>query len=351
MKSAQDGWAVVVSAPPSILRTADGGLTWDIVSPPQLVFQDELGVTSLYPYTFFTDALHAWVVLVGEARPVWRTTDGGSSWLSSEPVNALRSQLFFVDNSVGWMLSFRGEITPAVFASELYQTTDGGATWEPLVTSQDTILNCIDSGMAFADHVHGWITGTCEYSDHAPSLLATSDGGMSWMPIELPPASQDPSLFENPNRCYAPRLTSLSPFGPASLAVVQSCGIYFGEDGTSQPSPNYLYTTTDAGRTWQTDQVADDDVTFISADSAWLAEETERGQRILHSADGGAHWDLVKTVYWRGPVFIVNDTLAYAVASPVSSPVSPAREPEKSRLVRSTNGCHTWEIIEPRFLP
>jgi len=358
MTTADTGWAVNLGIPPSILRTADAGLTWKLVSPPQIFTEDQFSNGYVQPYAFFTDAMHAWVVFSGEGQPVWRTTDGGASWLASEPFSRF-PEIYFLDNSVGWLLSNKGEVAPRQYASELYQTVDGGATWHTLIESQDGVLNCqAYSDMAFADHLNGWIVPFCRRPDGGSWLLATQDGGKTWTSIDLPPPSQDPGLFEDPDQCSA-QLTSLTVFGPSALAVVQFCNPYLSQDGTSIPSPNFLYTTSDAGLTWRSYPVAENQVTFTSPSSIWLAERTPTGLRIQHSTDGGANWELVKTTFWPGLVFFIDDTLAYAVATPqgiFSVPGNPTpqgvvRVPENFKLVRSTNGCRTWEIIEPTFLP
>lgn len=70
----------------------------------------------------FLDADHGWVAVGGaSSTTVYRTTDGGETWLALTPNTDLSgvTHLDFVSPQVGW----------AVGSGRLLKTTDGGQKW------------------------------------------------------------------------------------------------------------------------------------------------------------------------------------------------------------------------------
>jgi hypothetical protein len=119
MVNADNGWALAADQAPAanhVLRTHDGGTTWEDVTPPQLVtvrnhtywFSGSLSVL---------DANTAWAIANGgEALigTVWRTDDGGQSWRPGNPIriyppgsemyiNGFDTNLNFIDANHGWL--------------------------------------------------------------------------------------------------------------------------------------------------------------------------------------------------------------------------------------------------------
>jgi photosystem II stability/assembly factor-like uncharacterized protein len=88
------------------------------------------------------------------------TSDGGLHWSEYE-VKEQPLSLFFLDESVGWMVTDHG----------LWATVEGGRSWNK-VESRKGILQAY-----FLDANHGFIAGTS-------SLFSeTFDGGKTWMPV------------------------------------------------------------------------------------------------------------------------------------------------------------------------
>jgi photosystem II stability/assembly factor-like uncharacterized protein len=365
MSTPDVGWAVASTRPVgSILRTTDGGLTWRSITPPQKFTGDDL-FNPPYPKAFFLDAFHAWVLFTGDNKTLWRTSDGGVTWEpSSKTFFSSPSLMFFLNPSTGWLLTFVGAITGGGVATNLYRTLDGGATWDTLVHYYDSFLNCPISGMVFADASYGWIAASCLDISSQASILVTSDGGTTWQELKLPAPDQDPKLFEQPpGGCYEYELSFPSLFSTTSGAVVLSCGGRVGNEILMKNGPpDYLYRTSDGGQTWQTsviptEYIADlndpylslafSELTYINEQSLWLVIYAEQGFHIFHSNDRGITWTPIKAISWTGRAFIVNDGLAFAKAIPASGTPSPG----ESKLVRSSDGCRTWEIINPTFVP
>lgn len=94
------GWGVTET---EIVSTNDGGITWYNVTPPGLT---DVGYSVS---TDFLDRTHAWVQAADpnnypNGGALYRTTDGGITWASSEtPFSA--GDMKFVDADNGWMMA------------------------------------------------------------------------------------------------------------------------------------------------------------------------------------------------------------------------------------------------------
>jgi hypothetical protein len=133
------GWGVESTG--HIVRTNDGGSSWRDVTPPQGQFYQKGGLISL-------DADTAWAVPrlcvegcypAPETAAVWRTSDGGQTWQSSQVLNLINDEvpsiqclfliaLQFPNPQTGWLLM---EVDRYMNGStvELFRTTDSGLTW------------------------------------------------------------------------------------------------------------------------------------------------------------------------------------------------------------------------------
>jgi len=122
------GWAgsQITNGQQAILRTGDGGATWQIFPSPE------------GQYTFcFIDSLHGWKN--SEASPggqIYHTSDGGISWqylniihdsdpLSSDNLHITALTLF--DSLNG--RAFGSIVYQGISTEGIYRTTDGGYTW------------------------------------------------------------------------------------------------------------------------------------------------------------------------------------------------------------------------------
>ena len=89
------------------------------------------------------------------------TRDGGSTWTET-PLKEPASAVFFVNDSVGWL------VTP----SGIWQTLESGLSWRKIKNIQGV------ESVYFLDERHGWAVG-------APKLmLETRDGGRTWAEVE-----------------------------------------------------------------------------------------------------------------------------------------------------------------------
>jgi len=145
--------AVAVGEVGTILRTTDGGVTWQVE-------HSVAGIQDQFLAVSFVSGSTGWVV--GEYGQIIKTTDGGATW-AAQYVSASQD-LFavnFISPSVGWVAGSAGTIL---------KTIDGGATW--LAETSHTTSTIF--GLLFKSSTLGWAVGT------GGTILQTTNGGSTW---------------------------------------------------------------------------------------------------------------------------------------------------------------------------
>jgi hypothetical protein len=89
------------------------------------------------------------------------TSDGGAHW-QLLPLKEMPVSLFFLDDSIGWMVTTKG----------LWRTTEAGKSWTKLPKISGEILR-----VCFTSPTEGVAVGVKKL------VLATHDGGQTWTPI------------------------------------------------------------------------------------------------------------------------------------------------------------------------
>lgn len=163
------------------------------------------------------------------------TSDGGSHW-QLLPLKETPVSLFFLDDSIGWMVTTKG----------LWRTTEAGKNWTKLPKVPGEILR-----VCFTTHMDGVAVGVKKL------VLSTHDGGQTWTPVataEDQPgdprysayiwvgfATQETGLVvgtNNPPRRFAPLFPDwLDPEATLRMRDV--------------PHLTYSLATNDAGKTWR----------------------------------------------------------------------------------------------------
>lgn len=211
----------------AVLRTVDGGASWQLVGPPgtqDLQFRDIEAF----------DAHNAVILSIGpgESSRVYRTTDGGATWAETfrnPDESAFYDCMAFFDDRHGAALS-----DPVDGYFRILSTSDGGATWS--VNPTEGMPPALDGEFGFA------ASGTCIVAaGHKDAWFATGGGatarvfhtrdrGGSWTvagtPIPSGPTAGIYSLaFRNPNQGLAVGGDFLTPeAAPDGAAFTRSAG-------------------------------------------------------------------------------------------------------------------------------
>jgi photosystem II stability/assembly factor-like uncharacterized protein len=165
-----------------------------------------------------TSAPRFWVFTTTDAAKHWRPQLTGSA----SPFNNTPLNIQFFDRGNGFIkLGGSGDV---------YRTQDGGARWTVLATpalSYSTVF--------FSDRLHGWVLGTAPLPDPRSfeyKFFSTSDAGDHWVALPQAPSGQ-----------FIGKGGALNTFafrGPNE-----------GWIGGGTPDRATVYSTIDAGKTWQ----------------------------------------------------------------------------------------------------
>src|SRR5215207_4662701 len=232
-----DGWGVTET---QIVRTNDGGITWYNVTPPEMT---EAGYSV---DTFVLDNDHVWMQLADpdnfpNSGFLYRTNDGGLAWTSSK-VPFSHGDLNFLDPDHGWMMSGLG-VAAGSMGISVFQTSDGGATWDQTYTNDPNLADAGDSlplgglksDLVPLDMQTAWVAGVI-YSPGTIYLFRTDDRGRSWSPVnlEIPAGSENFELGIDRDQLQFVSVTD-------GFLIVRISG-----DSTQTA----VYVTNDAGDTW-----------------------------------------------------------------------------------------------------
>jgi photosystem II stability/assembly factor-like uncharacterized protein len=232
--------------PQRIIRTTDGGLRWQNLTPPGLALAE--GDRYILHPPDFLDADHAWVVHGGVAdgspQILVATSDGGSHWSTLGRLPSPYCEVQFVDAAHGWCVA-SGAASGQEQVS-VYQTTDGGRRWS-LVSKSASITGTpgspgslpvvCDKQLTFLTPRKGWASFSCPVG--LSPIYETTDGGRTWVgrAVKAPPPRYEPSNGYPADWVALPTVTGAD--GAAGL-------------GNEDPKPvSLVYRTTDGGASWQ----------------------------------------------------------------------------------------------------
>ncbi len=322
------GWALSEHA---ILRTTDGGLQWENVTPPHTVLTQEC-------IADFLSASLAWIATPqshGTTAQVLRTTDGGQTWQQSTVPAAFLRQITFIDSQHGWILSAWGATGGPAEAVNVFRTSDGGKTWRnvasALPASTDTPppghlpFGGQKSGIHFLNVSTGWISGTVLARDLA-WLYVSLDGGSTWyqQSLSLPPGV--PSA----------QLSLASPtFFSATDGILP---VIFSDLISGRGIATDVYVTLDGGTTWKNTMplaAVFGMIDFVDMQHGWATD----GRVLYHTSDGGQHWAKLSpgaNFKQITSLSFVSSTTGWAIGRQNNT---------SSSLFKTTDGGKTWTPI------
>lgn len=293
-----------------ILRSLDGGLTWNATPTPT---QKNLHAIA------FADAMHGWAV--GAQGAILRTADGGDSWVLQQArvADGLEgdvpvSETFFAVEAIS-----ENEVWAVGDLGLIVHSSDSGESWTRVRVPEenfgdDELPDRIFNGVEFSTPTEGWIAG--EFG----TLLRSRDGGRTWQ--------GERTLEKTANDIY------LIGMANATHERSYACGV-----GGS------AVRTEDAGQSWQAlpiptgaglydiaasgervIAVGDRGVIFLSSDSGdtWSEPDSPRLFSWLQGADFGEN-NRVVVVGEKAAILVSTDGGETFQNSVIESPVA-ARE-------------------------
>lgn len=230
----------------SIVRTNDGGQTWQTVArqgSSQRLWDVEYADSNT-------------VFMAGDNGVISRSTDGGASWKSIQSGGTAVTHGFdSIDARAAWAGQDGGEIV---------YTTNGGVQWIRVSVRGFDVFGHL-MAVAFANRSTGWAAGgNDQFSGSRGIISRSTDGGRSWRPQVLVPDFT---------------FNGLEAINPQTAVAAGSFDFVGG---------GLVARTTDGGATWQDVTPAADgyrDVFFINQTTGWLV-----GSNIYKTTNGGLTW-------------------------------------------------------------
>jgi photosystem II stability/assembly factor-like uncharacterized protein len=182
--SEQVAWASGANG--TILRTADGGATWQRFTIPDTAALDFRDVDAMSDRIAYVLSIGA-----GAASRIYKTIDAGAHWqlqFTNDEPKAFYDAMTFCDPQHGLAIS---DSVDGRFI--VLRTSDGGAQWAripstslPAALPNEGAFAASGSNIAMTDCAHAWIgTGSAARA----RVLRTADGGETWSVADTPLAS------------------------------------------------------------------------------------------------------------------------------------------------------------------
>jgi photosystem II stability/assembly factor-like uncharacterized protein len=288
--SATTGW--VVGAYGEILKTTDGGQTWN---------RQRLENAYWFIKVQFRDEMTGWAFGEGLTCPasglIMKTTDGGETWQEYRPPCGMIRDAKFFSDSVGWLMDWE----------KILCTNDGGETWRSYFPGDGAFLY----SASFVSADTGWVAHWSQ-DDNRTTMLQTVDGCENWTSQDMGAAS-----WVNLKIHFLD-----SQHGWFGLMTVNGYRAYTD-----------CYQTSDGGSSWTPilSHYANGvmDIQFTDSANGWLGMSGE----VLHTVNGGLTWDHhVNTILNGDALDVLNENSVIVVG-------------EKGKMLRTTNAGATWQDL------
>lgn len=342
----------------SILRTSNGGTSWQVVNLPVSPSTD----TARTPYAIYFLSPSTGFVGCGKsaASDIFMTTDSGKTWTSK--LNLVSQSAYFTD------IAFSGPNRGVAVANnyaQLYYTSNGGSTWTksaPLSVGTVTYTSSVINAVSMTDSLHVNICGWGSWFSLQPMMLFSSvDGGASYTFKTLNGASN--AYGSGYDQYFKDKMNGLAVGGYRGCLIVKTTdggstwtqlpvlsghqlrAITGSGDTVWATSLNGLIVrSTDMGTSWKSltnnTQEQIESAQFISQSVGYL---TTYYGGMRKTTDGGTHWSNIGNINPGIPgnaldnvqaVKFVDANLGFAAHN-------------YGEVSRTTNGGTTWSIVVP----
>jgi photosystem II stability/assembly factor-like uncharacterized protein len=253
-----------------------------LMVPPQWTLQSSGSVARLRGVSA-VNASVAWAS--GAGGTVLRTADGGATW---QRLQVTTDQLDFrdidaIDSRVAYALSIGNGP-----ASRIYKTTNAGASWTLQFRNDDQ--KAFYDAMSFWDADHGVVIG--DSIDGKFCLLVTDNGGKDWTRV---PASLLPPALENEG-AFAASGTNIAVYGKTHAWIGTGAASRARVLRTSDGGRSWRIAETpiSAGPSAGIFSIAFRDAKHGVVVGGDYKRENEAVNNLAVTNDGGATWTLVK---------------------------------------------------------
>ncbi len=346
MIDAKTGWSIGslgAQVGDHVLFTSDGGTTWKDVTPPET---QPVSDTLKASVGFFQDARTAWVTYFnGPGYPVisnpvvWHTTDGGASWTASQPLDVTGLSEIYVPSALQFVGGQDGWLLVHVGV---------GMNHDYVV-----LYRSADGGATWSRIIDPYTDGGIQ-SCSKTSMVFT-DATHGWLTGDCHGVKAGVLLFSTTDAGSTWQAVNLpDPAGSPNLYedMNNACGSYnpyfFGNDlghlsvtcinySTQQPVNSYFIYTTQDGGSTWAGSA------YPGASLYFFSADTgwALSNKIQQTTDGGKTWKPIADVTWSAQMDFVSEQIGWAVASTTN----------QVALVRTDNAGARWSVLIPSVGP
>ena len=264
-----------------VFKTTDAGLTWTQL----LLVVGTIGSTKAI------DVLSENEVFILGANNILHTVNGGSDWTAIDKPNSSITikSVQFLTPQLGWVGASNGDI---------FGTTDGGASWAALDTTQfdkAVVLRFYDAN-----------TG---YAGIDKALVKTTDGGHTWTVLN--------------EFAFSTSLTLIDYATATNVYFVQGNRVYYTKDGgaTVPYKQPLTYSSSNKG------------VFTLPDDRIWVASDYHS---IAYSADGGEQYEeqVPGTKNFLGYIGMLDENHGWATGLYFT-------------ILKTSDGGNSWQDLSP----
>jgi photosystem II stability/assembly factor-like uncharacterized protein len=188
-ENSQMGWLVdhgrcVSTLTDEVLRSRNGGLDWEPISlPPPTTIPDSYAYQLSAPELVSGSlALHL-TENGGEFAYWYRTNDGGQTWRVEQMPWGSATRPYFFNERVGWLVGLQMR----TFEDVLYHTQDSGHSWQEIAGTEWLQSLPVSARFSFVTEKEGWVLVRYQGPEFARGgqLWHTTDGGFTWEHLQL----------------------------------------------------------------------------------------------------------------------------------------------------------------------
>ena len=230
---------------------------------------------------------------------IYKTTDGGETWLHEESFPGGKD-VFFIDENYGWTLNMETAVV-------VNRTVDGGQTW----TSSTLDAETSNKNMTFICANNGFLYGP------QGDIFKTTDGGQTWS---------------------GPQNLGTTNFVEKILFIDQNIGFAVGGFGGSN---GFVSKTIDGGANWNTVTISEHvrAIYMLDSQTGWV---TGYSGKLFRTTDGGESWAL-RNNYIGGrarSLFMLNQNYGLALIHDDLQTTA-----GNGHLIQTSNGGTSWDPV------
>jgi len=267
----------------SIYRTTDGGETWTTSDIPQGKWGE------LYALDAMTVFYSTWNSTQEKTRGIRRTINGGNTWETVDTSQYYYNEFEFVTDQIG----FAACGIPPNWDAVLCKTTDGGESWTTIAHNFENTEYEL-TGISFIDESLGW---TVTYDGY---VFRTVDGGFTW-------SFQD-SIRAEESSWFLPVRDIEFTTPDSGWAVGGISGVML------------IAKTVDGGQTWSHIIQGGStlrQVSFLNSKLGWFCGSYNSPPYIARTIDGGLSWNAQEIIPFNTAgiesISMINESLGWAV--------------------------------------